>query len=71
MSVNSVALEGGKMNRKKKDKRNMNDYVVGIDIGEKESVTTYLSPSGDVLEQFSFGRKDEEADQDGLPHALQ
>ena len=32
----------------------MNDYVVGIDIGEKESVATYMSPYGDILEQFSF-----------------
>ena len=29
-------------------------YAVGIDIGEKESVATYMSPSGDVIEQFTF-----------------
>lgn len=36
----------------------MNDYVVGIDIGEKESYATYLSPSGDTLEDFSFSTND-------------
>ncbi len=36
----------------------MNDYVVGIDIGEKESVATYMSPSGDILDHFSFEMSD-------------
>lgn len=58
MSVNSVALEGRKMNRKKKNDRNMNDYAVGIDIGEKEIVATYMSPSGDIIELFTFEMKD-------------
>ena len=42
------------MKRKKVNMENMNDYAVGIDIGEKESVATYMSPSGDVIEQFTF-----------------
>ena len=36
----------------------MNDYVVGIDIGEKESVATYMSPSGDILDYFNFSMND-------------
>ena len=32
----------------------MNDYAVRIDIGEKESVATYMSPSGGIIEQFTF-----------------
>jgi hypothetical protein len=42
------------MKRRKDNRGNMNDYVVGIDIGERESVATYLSPTGDIIEQFSF-----------------
>ncbi len=42
------------MKRKKVNMENMNDYAVGIDIGEKESIATYMSPSGDVIEQFTF-----------------
>ena len=37
---------------------NMNEYVVGIDIGEKESVATYMSPSGDILDHFNFSMND-------------
>ena len=59
MSMNSVALEGRKKNRKKKNDGNMNDYAVGIDIGEKESVATYMSPSGDIIEQFTFSMNSE------------
>ena len=33
-------------------------YVVGIDIGEKESVVTYMSPSGDILDHFNFSMND-------------
>ena len=33
---------------------NMNDYAVGIDIGEKESVATHMSPSGDIIGEFTF-----------------
>ena len=42
------------MKRKKVNMENMNDYAVGIDIGEKESVATYMSPSGDIIEEFTF-----------------
>ncbi|MDA8054570.1 MAG: hypothetical protein M0Z77_02820 [Thermoplasmatales archaeon] len=42
-----------------KDNRgNMNNYVVGIDIGEKESVVIYMSPSGDTLDHISFEMND-------------
>ena len=37
---------------------NMNDYVVGIDIGDKERVATYMSPSGDILDHFNFSMND-------------
>ena len=33
-------------------------YAVWIDIGDKESVATYMSPSGDIIEQFTFEMKD-------------
>ena len=42
------------MKKKKVNMKNMNDYAVGIDIGEKESVATYMSPSGDIIEEFTF-----------------
>jgi hypothetical protein len=42
------------MKRKKVNMENMNDYAVGIGIGEKESVAAYISPSGDIIEQFTF-----------------
>ena len=42
------------MKRKKVNMEIMNDYAVGIDIGEKESVATYMSPSGDIIEEFTF-----------------
>ena len=32
----------------------MNSSVVGIDLGEKESVATYLLPDGTEKDQFSF-----------------
>ena len=35
------------MKRKKVNMENMNDYAVGIDIGENESVATYMSPEGE------------------------
>ena len=37
-----------------KQKRRMNSHVAGIDLGEKESDTTYLAPDGDIREQFKF-----------------
>ena len=46
------------MKRRKVNMENMNDYAVGIDIGEKESVATYMSPSGDIIEHFTFEMKD-------------
>ena len=32
----------------------MNSSVVGIDLGEKESIATYLLPDGTEKDQFSF-----------------
>ncbi len=32
----------------------MNSFVAGIDLGEKESSTTYMAPDGDIREQFKF-----------------
>ena len=37
--------------KKNIDKRridNMNSYVVGIDLGEKESYATYMAPDGNI-----------------------
>ena len=34
----------------------MNSFVVGIDLGEKESDGTYMSPDGEVKEGFRFPR---------------
>ena len=42
------------MNKKIKNNKNMNSPVVGIDIGEEKSVVTYLSPEGEVKENFEF-----------------
>ena len=42
------------MNKKIKNNKNMNSPVVGIDIGEEKSVVTYLSPEGDVKDNFEF-----------------
>ena len=32
----------------------MNSPVAGIDIGERESFSTYMQPDGDLGEKFSF-----------------
>ncbi len=29
----------------------MNNFVVGIDLGEKESFATYMAPDGDIRDQ--------------------
>ena len=42
------------MKRKKVNMENMKEYAEGIDIGERENVATYMSPSGDIIEQFTF-----------------
>ena len=38
----------------------MNSFVVGIDLGEKESNACYMSPDGEIKEGFKFpmNRKD-------------
>ena len=42
------------MDKRKKSIDRMNSFVVGIDLGEKESFATYMAPDGDIKEQFSF-----------------
>ena len=42
------------VNNKRRNDKNMNSPVVGIDIGEEKSVVTYLSPEGEVKENFEF-----------------
>ncbi len=42
------------MNRKRRNNKNMNNPAVGIDIGEEKSTSTYLSPEGDVRDNFEF-----------------
>jgi len=42
------------MHKEKKRIDRMNSFVVGIDLGEKESFATYMAPDGDVREQFKF-----------------
>ena len=32
----------------------MNSFVVGIDLGEKESDACYVSPEGEIKEGFKF-----------------
>jgi molecular chaperone DnaK (HSP70) len=32
----------------------MNSFVVGIDLGEKESSVAYMAPDGDIREEFKF-----------------
>ncbi len=32
----------------------MNSFVVGIDLGDKESNATYLSPDSEIKEEFRF-----------------
>ena len=46
-----------KMADKKKRKVkgcSMNSIVAGIDLGDRESLTTVLSPIGDVTDRFTF-----------------
>ena len=37
----------------------MNSIVAGIDLGDRESLTTVLSPIGDVADRFSFPMSEE------------
>ena len=47
------------MNRKGKNNQNMNSFVVGIDVGEQKSIATYLSPDGEVKDNFEFAMSTE------------
>jgi len=37
----------------------MNSIVAGIDLGDRESLTTVLSPIGDVMDRFTFPMNEE------------
>lgn len=37
----------------------MNSLVAGIDLGDRESLTTVLSPIGDVTDRFTFPMNEE------------
>ena len=46
--------------RKSSFGRSMNDTIVaGIDLGDRESLTTVLSPTGDVVDRFTFSMNDD------------
>lgn len=46
--------------RKSSFSRSMNDTMVaGIDLGDRESLTTVLSPAGDVVDRFTFAMNDD------------
>jgi molecular chaperone DnaK (HSP70) len=42
------------MDKGKKRIDRMNSFVVGIDLGEKESSVTYMAPDGEIKEEFKF-----------------
>ena len=42
------------MDKGKKRIDRMNSFVVGIDLGEKESSVTYMAPDGEIKEKFKF-----------------
>jgi len=45
--------------RGKKKGCKMNSIIAGIDLGDRESLTTVLSPIGDVADRFSFSMNEE------------
>jgi hypothetical protein len=53
------------MNEMRADKKrrgkgcDMNSIVAGIDLGDRESLATVLSPVGDVTDRFSFPMNEE------------
>ena len=42
------------MDKQKKRIDRMNNFVVGIDLREKESFATYMAPDGGIKDQFSI-----------------
>ena len=42
------------MDKRKKRIDRMNSFVVGIDLGEKESSVIYMAPDGEIKEKLSF-----------------
>ena len=47
------------MKRRIVNMENMNDYVVGAEIGDKEIVATYEPPSGYIIEQLTLSMNSE------------
>lgn len=47
------------MYKREDRKERMNSQMVGIDLGGKESVATYMLPDSDIKEQFKFTMTDE------------
>ena len=47
------------MNKGRRRIDRMNSFVVGIDLGEKESEATYMSPDGEIKEGFKFPKNRE------------
>jgi len=45
--------------RTKTEHCKMNSIVAGIDLGDRESLATVLSPVGDVADRFSFPMSEE------------
>jgi activator of 2-hydroxyglutaryl-CoA dehydratase len=43
-----------KMNKRKRCIDRMNSFLVGIDMGEKESKACYMSTDGEIKEGFKF-----------------
>lgn len=50
------AIGREKVDKQKKRIDRMNSSVVRIDLGEKESVATYMAPDRDIGERFKFQR---------------
>ena len=51
-------MVAGKKRAKAKDCK-MNSIVAGIDLGDRESLATVLSPIGDVADRFTFPMNEE------------
>jgi hypothetical protein len=45
--------------RAKTESRKMNSTVVGIDLGDRESLATVLSPIGEATDRFTFPMNEE------------
>ena len=54
-----MAMTMKKRKESEKAKKDMNHVVAGVDLGDSESLTTLLSPDGDVVKAFSFSMGDD------------